>query len=124
MNLSIFQTVELQNFTALLTECESHGVLTVGKIKSVVEKTIRSRMVTAGKDNPAVIAETKRVVRETALLTCPDCGSMLALVEVNVSRCTRMDEPYKSALICADRVGCGYSSYRYETVDELLKGGK
>jgi hypothetical protein len=57
--------------------------------------------------------------------SCPECKMKLELFEVNSMPCNNVGGDYKSMFSCSDLIGCGYSRYSTDTVEEwmlLVKG--
>jgi hypothetical protein len=67
-----------------------------------------------------VKANPKHGLSDGASYSCPDCGGKLNLNAVNSMSCNQVGGDYKSMFSCVDQVGCGYSRYSDDTVDQWL----
>jgi DNA-directed RNA polymerase subunit RPC12/RpoP len=54
---------------------------------------------------------------------CPRCNSRMAVVPVNISRCTKVDNKYNSVWMCKNKE-CMNTIYNKETIREILMEGK
>ena len=56
---------------------------------------------------------------DIAIKDCPECNGQMAVVPINVSRCTRVDGDYSSVWTCKNKE-CMNTIYNKETMQEIL----
>ena len=86
-------------------------------LKEHPEEKFPARISNANKDyaTPHIIAIKNRP-------TCPDCGGLLGIWEVNNSKKNMVGGDYKTQWICFNESGCGYQDgYSSLTVKEQIK---
>jgi len=96
----------------LAIEADTFG-LNMNDIVVILQKDFESR---------AHLTETALPPRKKAppVLTCHECGSLLILRPVNISRCTNIGGNWKTSLECGNRA-CMYTSLSIKSVTELQR---
>ena len=103
LSFDAWTTAQLQNAAALLDMASSSGTTTVDDLAQSVAREVARRT------SP---------LNQPPSFPCPQCGYILRISPVNVSRCTRVGGQWKSIIQCD---ACGYDQLSNKTPAEVLK---
>lgn len=115
LNLDTYNNRELQNFLSMLNQCEANGVNDIRFVREKIQRRIDSSF----SENRIGKQQVKKqnVVFD---IPCPDCNGATKIQTVNTCKSTKMDEPYKSVIVCKDYINCGRVDYFYESIKDLI----
>lgn len=121
LRLDVYTGSTVQDCDAILAQALAAGITDVATLRQVLRDAVEERLHHARQ--AAEQAVTAQSVSHPGP-RCSACGGPATVTAVNVSRCTRMAEPYKSAIVCQNPRGCGQVDYSFESAAKVRRGAK
>ncbi|MCK5605595.1 hypothetical protein KAR91_27120 [Candidatus Pacearchaeota archaeon] len=102
LNLDIWSIGHLQNFTTILNQFKAAGVTDITEIMGRIDLETSGR-IPKTEFPPPDHKQKKKVKKKEAIFTkCSECGGVAEVLEVNVSKCTRVGGGWKLAIQCTE----------------------
>jgi hypothetical protein len=98
LNTDVWTVREMLNCVALLQHLEGEGVSDLPTARRLISAQIDGLRRTARQ----TATTRKNEVRFQGTLPCPQCGSPMVPIAVNISKCTRVGGNWKSLVQCTN----------------------
>lgn len=116
--LRSFSLPQVALLHTLAMEMETYGLTASEVIDICVERLEAERSANPPEShNPQNNKSRKKRRPRLSSVPCPQCGEMLEITPVNVSRCTNIGGPWKSSLLCSSPQ-CRFTELSVKTVTE------
>lgn len=110
-----FSPTQVANLMTMALEMETYG-LTATEVVAICGEYMElyGRMGVTRETNPVA---AQPAIKNLTVPRCPDCGAVVIISPVNVSRCTNVGGDWKTSLQCTNK-SCRFTELSIKTITE------